>query len=64
MDGMACIPLELDDVHGCGCVWRRAVEAVGGIRMGAEAKVTAWLSLVLRCAFDVGCLLVLLSVLP
>lgn len=49
---MEGVPLELDDIHGCGDVGGIAVEREAGIKMVAEPKVTAWLSLVLRCAFD------------
>lgn len=61
------LPLELNDVHGCGGVGEMAEDRKTGLEMVAEAttaKVTAWLSLVLRCAFDVCVLLVLLSLCP
>ena len=49
------LPLELDDVHGCGDVGRITVGVGAAIKMVTEAKVTAWLSLVLSCAFVVSC---------
>jgi hypothetical protein len=61
------LPLELDDIHGCGGVGGIAESRKTDLRMVAEAntaKVTAWHSLVLRCAFNVRVLLVLLSLCP